>query len=387
MNKNRSHIVVFHAKKIAYSQMAVRRIAGVLCMVLLCGSLLTGCDTSGSVSGNQSGDSVSSDVLDGEVMKIGEYSVGLQDVYLYLIQYIYNNGTTPAGLDEATQAAIINSAINQMKLELVEYQLALQSDISLTEEDLTAIENTSTMFYNTFGEEFLGDYGIDWDCVHGLFERQAYISGITNKAVEDLAVEYVTQYEEEFADMKFHSVYYALFPSVQYDGNGKVVQDASGNAIPLTETEMAQQLALAEEFQARAAEGAATGDADATMEALIEEYGIGYCSGVERNYNGAYIAELNEVIDSLETGAISDVVTTDAGYMIVRMDNPDDKEYKEYMIQYMSYQSAGKLLPTMQESWMTQSGAATLQPDSAALASIDLVGLCTVMNERGLMLR
>ena len=57
------------------------------------------------------------------------------------------------------------------------------------------------------------------------------------------------------------------------------------------------------------------------------------------------------------------------------------------MIQYMSYQSAGKLLPTMQESWMTQSGAATLQPDSAALASIDLVGLCTVMNERGLMLR
>lgn len=365
----------------------VRRTAGVLCVLLLSMSLMTGCDASeGSVSGNQSGGIVSANIWDGEVMKIGEYSVTMQDMYLYLIQYIYNNSTSPAELNEASQATIINQTINQMKLELVEYQLAMQTGITLTEEELATVEKTADLFYNTFGEEFLNSYGIDRECVHGLFERQLYISGITNKAVDDLAADYMSQFEQEYADIKFHSVYYALFPSLKYDADGQIVLDASGNAIPLTEAEMEQQLALANEFQERAVEGMAAEDAAASMEALVEEYNIGFCSGIERNYDGAYIAELNEVIDGLETGEISDVVRTDAGYMIVRMDNPDDTEYKEYMIQYLSYQSAGKLLPTMQDTWMTQSGVIPVQPSSEALVSIDLIGLCTVMNEQGLVM-
>ena len=365
----------------------IRRTAGALCVLLLSMSLLTGCDASeGSVSGNQSEDIVSANIWDGEVMKIGEYSVTMQDIYLYLIQYIYNNSTSPAELNEASQATIINQTINQMKLELVEYQLAMQTGIILTEEDLATVERTTDLFYNAFGAEFLNSYGIDRECVYGLFERQLYISEITNKAVDDLAADYVSQFEQEYADMKFHSVYYALFPSLKYDADGQIVLDASGNAVSLTEAEMEQQQALANEFRERAAEGMAAGDADASMEALVEEYNIGFCSGIERNYDGAYIAELNEVIDGLETGEISDVVKTDAGYMIVRMDNPDDAEYKEYMIQYLSYQSAGKLLPTMQDTWMTQSGVISVQPSSEALASLDLIGLCTVMNEQGLVI-
>lgn len=365
----------------------VRRTAGVLSVLLLSVSLFTGCDASkGSVSGNQSGGIVSADIWEGEVMKIGEYSVTMQDMYLYLIQYIYNNSMSPADLNEANQATVINQTINQMKLELVEYQLAIETGIALTEEDLATVERTTDLFCNTFGEEFLNSYGIDRECVHGLFERQLYISGITNKAIEDLAADYVSQLEQDYADIQFHSVYYALFPSIQYDAVGQVVLDASGNAIPLTEAEMEQQLALAEEFRERAVEGMAAGDADASMEALVEEYNIGFCSGIERNYNGAYVAELNEVIDGLETGEISDVVKTDAGYMIVRMDDPDDTEYKEYVIQYASYQSASQLLPTMQDSWMTQSGVISVQPSSEALATIDLLGLCTVMNEQGLVM-
>ncbi len=365
----------------------VRKTSGVLCVLLLSMSLMTGCDASqGSVSGNQGGGIVSANIWDGEVMKIGEYSVTMQDMYLYLIQYIYDNSTSPAELNEASQATIINQTINQMKLELVEYQLAIQTGITLTEEELATVERTTDLFCNTFGEEFLNSYGIDRECVYGLFERQLYISGITNKAVDDLAADYISEFEQEYADMKFHSVYYALFPSLKYDADGQIVLDASGNAVSLTETEMEQQLALAEEFQGRAVEGMAAGDADATMEALVEEYNIGFCSGIERNYDGAYIAELNEVIDGLGTGEIPDVVKTDAGYMIVRMDNPDDTEYKEYLIQYLSYQSAGKLLSTMQDTWMTQSGVIPVQPSSEALAALDLIGLCTVMNEQGLVM-
>lgn len=362
-----------------------------LALILVCGMLLAACSTADgqNVSDNLSGNaaaSVNQEIASTQLMKIEDYTIYMPDLYLYLIQYIYNNGVRAEQLDDATKASIINSAINQMKLETVEYLLALQSDITLTEEQEQMVTDTASRFYNTFGAEFLASYGIDEECVYHLFERQLYISGITNKAMQDMTADYLEQYGEEYADLQFHSVYYALFPSIQYDGEGNIVQDVSGNAIPLTEEEMAEQLALAEEFRQRAVEGQASGDAAATMEMLVEEYGIGYCSGIERNYTGAYVQELNDVISGLKEGDISDVVTTDAGYMIVRMDNTNDEDYKEYMISFLAQQSANNLLPTMQDSWMTQSGAASIQPDSTALALVDLTALCTDMNEKGLTL-
>lgn len=368
------------------------KVSRIVSLTLVCGMLLTACNTADgqNVSGNQSGGSVAveanQEIASTQLMTIEDYTIYMPDLYLYLIQYIYNNGVKADQLDDMTKASIINSAINQMKLETVEYLLALQSDITLTEEQEQMITDTSSRFYNTFGAEFLATYGIDEECVYRLFERQLYISGITNKAMQDMTADYLEQYQEEYADLQFHSVYYALFPSIQYDEEGNIVKDDDGNAIPLTEEEMEAQLALAEEFHQRAVEGQASGDAAATMEMLVAEYGIGYCSGIERNYTGAYVQELNDVISGLKEGDISDVVKTDAGYMIVRMDNTNDEDYKEYMISFLAQQSANNLLPTMQDSWMTQSGAASIQPDSTALASVDLTTLCTSMNEKGLTL-
>ncbi|MBP3468367.1 MAG: peptidylprolyl isomerase, partial [Lachnospiraceae bacterium] len=321
------------------------KVSRIVSLTLVCGMLLTACNTADgqNVSGNQSGGAVAveanQEIASTQLMTIEDYTIYMPDLYLYLIQYIYNNGVKADQLDDMTKASIINSAINQMKLETVEYLLALQSDITLTEEQEQMITDTSSRFYNTFGAEFLAAYGIDEECVYRLFERQLYISGITNKAMQDMTADYLEQYQEEYADLQFHSVYYALFPSIQYDEEGNIVKDDDGNAIPLTEEEMEAQLALAEEFHQRAVEGQASGDAAATMEMLVAEYGIGYCSGIERNYTGAYVQELNDVISGLKEGDISDVVKTDAGYMIVRMDNTNDEDYKEYMISFLAQQS------------------------------------------------
>lgn len=364
----------------------------VISLILLCGGILTGCGGDGqgvsgnnAASGNGTGSNIPADVQDLVFLQVAEYSADLGDIYLYLIQYIYNNGITPAYLDDATKASIINGAINQMKLELVEYQLALQSDITLTEEQMMTVDRTSSVFYSTFGGDFLNSYGISEEDVYDLFLRQLYISAITNKAMQDMAAEYTAQYEEDYADLTFHTVYYALFPAIVYDEyTGEPVRQGEGQVIPLAEEELARQLALAEEFQKRAVEGLSSGDAAETMEALVEEYGIAYCSGVERNYDGAYIRELNDVIADMKEGDISEVITTDAGYMIVRMDNTNDEEYKQFMIEYLAYQAANSLLPTMQDAWMQQSGVISAQPDSTAMAAIDLDTLCKTMNELGL---
>ena len=78
--------------------------------------------------------------------------------------------------------------------------------------------------YNFFGEDFLDKYGIDYDCIKELFNRQAYISALKDKAISDTQATYKEQYTKEYGDLNFHSLYYALFPSIQYDAEGNPVK-------------------------------------------------------------------------------------------------------------------------------------------------------------------
>lgn len=343
-------------------------IAAMLCMQLLVAGVLTGC----------SGETVS--VEEGKstvVLSIEDYNVTLSETYLYLIQYCYNNSMDAADVTELAESGAIEATMQQLKLEVVEYLLAVETGVEPDEEKLTEAKMSATNFYNYFGKEFLSIYGIDQACVEDLFVRQAYINAMTEKAVADLADEYLVQFEKDYADLKFHSLYYALFPSVEYDAQGNAVKDDAGNAVPLSEDAMKEQQAKAEDLRNRALAGE-------TMEDLVAEYGITHCSGIERNYEGAYAGELNDVVASLAVNDISEVVKTDAGYMVVRMDNPDDLEYKDYMIHYLAYQNANQLLPTMQENWMNQSGAATLTPDQSVIDTIDIASICEELQKRNL---
>lgn len=349
-----------------------------ICIQIVISSLLTGC-SSGSEQVITKEDAEST-----VIMTIEDYQVSLDEVYLYLIQYFYNSKSSSASIDDATAETIMNAVVEELKLEVVEYLLAINTEVEVSDAELETAESSAQIFYDHFGEEFLSCYGIDYECVNDLFVRQAYINALNNKAVVDMTEDYTVQLQEEYKDLVFHSVYYALFPSVQYDEEGNPVTDGDGNYIALSEEEMKAQYALAEELRGRAIEGIASGTAGETMEELVVEYGIDYCSGIERNYDGAYSQELNDVIASMAEGDISEVVTTDAGYMVVRMDTLDDQEYKEYMISYLARQSANNLLPTMQDNWVTQSGVSSVAADEKVLDSVDPASLCKDMEKREL---
>ena len=117
---------------------------------------------------------------------------------------------------------------------------------------------------------------------------------------------------------------------------------------------------------------------------LIKEYDIEASSGEERNYDGAYSDELNKVLEDMKEGDISDVVETDAGYMVVRMDNPDDTDYKEYALHYAAMQSVQTQIGTLQQSWIKEAGCESLEPDADAIAKIDIKELCKQMKENGI---
>ena len=365
--------------------MKMKKIVSLALASVMTLALLAGCgdNASSSISNGVSivGEQVVSveDAKKTVVFTIEEEEVTLDEMYLYYIQYLFNNKVTPEQMNDAKKAELDSTVVSQMMVDTVEYLLALQMDeLEVTEEELEQSKVSAENFYTFFGEESLKNYGIDKATVEELFRKQVYVTAVTNKAIADLAESNLEQYKEEYKDMNFHSITYALFPSLKYTEDGEKVLNEDGTQKSLSESEMKDQLAKAKELQKKAASG------EATMEELIEEYGISHCSGVEKNYEGAYVEELNEVVKSLEEGEISAVIQTDAGYMVTRMDKKNDQEYKDYMISYAAQQMAQSLLPKMQEKWAQQAGLDSVKVDEKTVSEIDAKGICSMMKMKGL---
>lgn len=311
------------------------------------------------------------------VMKLNDYEVTLSEYNLFAIQYMMMQGMNPDDITSDKIDSMKTEIASEIKLEIVEYLLAQQTDGVEVSDDAKAEITTNTDNYiDKLGEDFLSQYGIDKDAVTQLFTEQAYIQALTDKAKQDLADDAYKDNAEKFKDTDFHTVYYALFPSIQYDKDGNAVTDDNGESVSLSEDELKKQKQKAEELQKRAAKGE-------KLEDLIEEYGISAYSGEERNYQGAYEDKLNQVVDNMEKGDISDVVETDAGYMVVRMDNPKDDDYKEYALHYAAMQTANSMITTLQQNWVAASGCKDVEPDEDAIKSVDFKGMCQKMKDNG----
>lgn len=364
------------------TKFAKKIIAQMLCGSMLLAMVLTGC--SGDASEAESVSLVGKQVVSVQeaketvVFSIQGEPVTLDEVYLYYMQYIFNNKISADAMTEEKRSQCDSSVIGQVMLDTAEYLMALKmDDLKLTDEEMEQAKVSADNFYKYFGEDTLANYGIDEESVEKLFEKQAYVTAVNNKAIADLSESNMEEFEKQYKDLNFHSITYALFPSVKYDENGNAVLDKEGKQITLSSEEMKEQLEKAGEFYEKAVAG------QQSMEELTKEYGIEHCSGVERNYEGAYSKELNDVVKKLNEGDISEVITTDAGYMIARLDKKNDEEYKEYMISYAAQQRAQELLPKMQESWAEQAGLDYVVVDEAVVDAVDVKALCSEMKMKG----
>ena len=184
--------------------------------------------------------------------------------------------------------------------------------------------------------------------------------------------------------MKFFQIYYVLFPSIEYDNDNQPVTTSDGAYVSCNEAKLQEQNKLAEELREKALENVENGEADGNLEELAIEYGVDFVSGTERGYVGAYSKELNELLEGMENGDISEVVETEAGYMVVRMDNTDDTEFKDYSIRYMAEQSASSLYTTVQDNWIKESGIANAPVDTSALTDTKIVAMSEYLTGNGL---
>ena len=367
-----------------------------LMIMAMSAQVFAGCgkkDGEGSTSSNTSAsnDVVVVDALvdideakSSKVLTIENTDITVQDIYIYALEYFFSNNVDPTTIDETKYQEIIDKIIEEIKVEVVQAELAKVTDgIEITEEQKETIDVTATQFYNYFGAEFMAKYGIDYDCAYALFERQMYIDLLRAKSMNDMKEDYLEEYSTKYENLDFFSLYYVLFPSIKYE-NGQPVTADDGSYVTLSEEELEEQLDLAKELQKKAIDNQKDGDVSGDMENLAKEYGVDYASDIERGYTGAYSEELNAVIEELEDGDISDVIETEAGYMIVRMDNKNDEDFKAYSIDAMAARSAETLFPTLQSNWLKGSGVESVEVANDLLEGLKLKELCQEMKDKGL---
>lgn len=349
-------------------------------MLSLCVSVTAmACGKSGSVSDNSaSGNEVAVEdaITPQSVMQIGDYTIDTSDLYLYLIMYTSMNGIrndqTPEGIK-----SLMTIVLNQVMMEKLQYQLSLEENCTITDEEKEKAAQSAENFVGFFGEGFLKHYGVTKEKVEEMFTQSAYSGALEAMTKQNFYNDFYADIEAEYAAKKLHSVTYALFPTIVYDESGRQVKDENGATVYLGEEEKAAELARATELMQRAKAGE-------EMEALIEEYGIKDFSGQEHEFDGAYVDELNDIIASLSNGDISDVYESVAGYMVVRMDNTDDTDYKAYLVGYAAKQQAEQAYYNIKDVWAQSSGISMDSADMAVIDAMEVTDLLKRMYNSGL---
>ena len=346
--------------------------------------LLTGCKSSSSDGGETSKPAdVKSETVFSEEMsklnaiKVGDVTITQAEYYLYLMQFIYNQGLKASDITDKVTENAIDSTIYQIRLDQVLAQMAKKEEaVNVTDEDLSTMRSSADSFYNYFGKALLDEYFITKDMIYSLFETQAYVSAMNDKIITDLSKSLFDSLDEQYKDYTFHNMYYCLFPSYETDESGNPKTSSDGKTVSISEEQKNENKKKAQELREKAVSGE-------KMEDLAKEYGIEAFSGNQINYNGAYSDELNELVASLKDGDISEVFDTESGYMVVRMDKAIDNDYRNYWLQYTAYQKAQENISTMQQKMVESAGLKETDINDYVMTMTDLKTLCERMNAHG----
>ena len=114
---------------------------------LMAVSSFTGCQKpqNNTTSENTAGTSVVDveDAKNAVVMTIETYDVTQQDIYLYALQYFFNNGTVAAAVNDDNLDTLVNALMDEIKLEVVQQEIAKVTDgIELSDDEVQSYKDS-----------------------------------------------------------------------------------------------------------------------------------------------------------------------------------------------------------------------------------------------------
>lgn len=313
-----------------------------------------------------------------EVVKIGDYTIYLDEMIVYSIQDFYLQGGDSETFDEVSDAYRKLTILSTLRENKIIYDVSQNNGLVLDEKDMEFVEQSISNFKSKIGQEFLDKYGISDELLERLFYEQACVTKFENDMKNDLGKTIQDDLTEQYADTKFITFYYMTFPTVQVV-DGEPSTDASGNYVYLSDAEKEQIKKDAEEAVERIKNGE-------DYKVVAEEYGIAsYCQETN-GYTGAYSDEMNAVIDSMGNGDVSDPIESTLGYNVIVMINSDDQNLKESYIYSVASEGVESEFEKLRQMWL---GTIEIDAEGDKIGTtwddFDLKGLLIDMEEAGLV--
>jgi foldase protein PrsA len=181
--------------------------------------------------------------------------------------------------------------------------------VSLTDEETQAIADAAKAFVDANDASTLKEIGADEDTV----VEYLTLYTIQSKMKAAIKAEADTTVTDEEANMRAYTM-------LCFSTAGSY--DSDYNYVELTDEEVA-----AVEEQAKAAFAEITSPSD--IETVAEEYGLTATNGTYDADDSSLADEVKTALDGLSEGEMSDLVTTDSGYYILRLDAETDEEATE----------------------------------------------------------
>lgn len=313
-----------------------------------------------------------------EVVKIGDYTIYLDEMIVYAIQDFYLQGGDSATFDEVSDAYKKLTILSTLRENKIIYDVSQNNGLELTEEDMEFVNQSINNFKTRIGQELLDKYGISDELLERLFYEQACVTKFENDMKNDLGKTIQDDLTEGYADTKFNTIYYMTFPTVEVV-DGQPATDASGNYIYVSDADKSKVLADAEEAVERMRNGE-------DCVAIAQEYGIAdYCQQTN-GYTGSYSEEMNAIVDNMDDGDVSDPIESVLGYNVIVMITADDQKLKESYIYSVASEGVESEFETLRQMWL---GTIEIDAEGDKIGNtwdeFDLKGLLIDMEEAGLV--
>ncbi|MBD5495799.1 MAG: peptidylprolyl isomerase [Lachnospiraceae bacterium] len=246
-----------------------------------------------------------------EVFRIGSISCTLPEIMVYLTniqnQYerIYGAGIWEANLGDVTlEENVKDIALAQIAQIKTMNLMAEQYDVTLSEEEELQVKNAAKDYYASLNETEIETMGVDEDTIEGLYKEYALAGKVYQYIIKDINPEISDD------EARTITVQHILLKTYAMDGTGKKIEY----------TQKAKEEAFDAAYEAW--EKAVAGeDFDELIRHYSEDAKSTYSFG-----KGEMDPAFEEAAFNLGTDEISDIVTTESGYQIIKCISAFNKE-------------------------------------------------------------
>ena len=263
---------------------------------------------------------------DDVIFRLNDYKVHKKDVDIFGLIYVMEHSLVDDDMmDEVYEngETYAEHYKNELEQDLVLAVLldreADSKGFALPDDEKEKAEELTTRFMDKFGEGKLNDFDIDRSEVKKIFEMKLRGDSYASSDYDVSEVEKESE-DEGNDEERYIRVFEVMFPTVIFDDSGIMRSDKNGDPIRPGQTEIDEMKLSAEDFCDKVHGGQ-------KMEDLLkdEPYDV---TGEEKTLKYSDLSEEYKAgIDGLTNGGVSDVITGEYGYYVVRMIDPDDDEH------------------------------------------------------------